>query len=150
MKIFKVIFLYVLFFLVGLIVLEVIYLTIILYGLIDNFKELNSQIVNIKDFFIPFLFYIIGFPYFFLPTFFLFLLLYLLILGKIVKIRFTPIYFSFFNTVICFILNTLYINENIPHLDLNNYFLWLILLSIFISPIILSRLPYFKKLMESF
>jgi len=81
-----------------------------------------------------------------------FILLYLLFFKYFKKINlYKPLLFSLFNLLIYVSLSnlsTIIWGNNVP-LPPEGIMFWLTCLSIFLSPIILGRIPYFKKIMES-
>lgn len=64
-------------------------------------------------------------------------------------ISYKPFLFSIFNVVIFAILNFLYKYFDLPNLEFTNNLFWITCISIFVSPLILGQISYFKKLMES-
>lgn len=61
-----------------------------------------------------------------------------------------PIVFSIFNVLVFAGLNLLYkLHKGLPTLEFTESLFWVTILSIFLSPIILGQIPYFKRLMES-
>lgn len=68
------------------------------------------------------------------------------------KIKYKPVIFSFFNVlvyVLLSILSRVIWGENIP-LPPEGMMFWITCISIFLSPLILGKIPYFKRLMEYF
>ncbi len=61
-----------------------------------------------------------------------------------------PIVFSIFNTLIFAGLNLLYkLHKGLPTLEFTESLFWITVVSIFIAPIILGQIPYFRRLMET-
>lgn len=61
-----------------------------------------------------------------------------------------PVVFSIFNVLVFAGLNLLYkLHKGLPTLEFTESLFWVTILSIFLSPIILGQIPYFRRLMES-
>lgn len=61
-----------------------------------------------------------------------------------------PVVFSIFNALIFAGLNLLYkLHRGLPTLEFTESLFWVTVISIFLSPIILGQIPYFRRLMES-
>lgn len=61
-----------------------------------------------------------------------------------------PIVFSIFNLLLFTGLNLLYkLHKGLPTLEFTESLFWITILSIFLSPLILGKIPYFKRFMES-
>lgn len=61
-----------------------------------------------------------------------------------------PIVFSIFNVLVFAGLNLLYkLHRGLPTLEFTESIFWITCISIFLSPLILGQIPYFKRLMES-
>ena len=64
-------------------------------------------------------------------------------------ISYKPIQFSIFNVLVFTGLTLLYkLHKGIPSLEFDESLFWITFISIFLTPIILGQIPYFKKLME--
>lgn len=65
-------------------------------------------------------------------------------------ISYKPVAFSIFNVLVFVGLNLLYkLHRGLPTLEFTESLFWITILSIFLSPIILGQIPYFRRLMES-
>ena len=65
-------------------------------------------------------------------------------------ISYKPVVFSIFNVLVFVGLNFLYKPMDLPSFEINEFLFWITCISIIISPIVLGKIPYFKRLMESF
>lgn len=65
-------------------------------------------------------------------------------------ISYKPVMFSIFNVLVFAGLNLLYkLHRGLPTLEFTESLFWITIMSIFLSPIILGQIPYFRRLMES-
>jgi len=65
-------------------------------------------------------------------------------------ISYKPVAFSIFNVLVFSGLNLLYkLHRGLPTLEFTESLFWIIVMSIFVAPIILGQIPYFRRLMES-
>ncbi len=61
-----------------------------------------------------------------------------------------PVVFSIFNVLVFAGLNLLYkLHKGLPTLEFTESLFWITVISIFVAPIILGQIPYFRRLMES-
>jgi hypothetical protein len=63
-------------------------------------------------------------------------------------ISYKPFLFSIFNAVIFVILNFLYKYFDLPNLEFTNNLFWITCVAIFVSPLIIGQIPYFRRLIE--
>lgn len=85
--------------------------------------------------------------YYGLPLVIMFFLLFKQM--NVVGIFYKPFLFSFFNMAIFIALNLFYKSVDLPNLEFTNSLFWITCVAIFLSPLILGQVPYFKKLMEN-
>jgi hypothetical protein len=67
-----------------------------------------------------------------------------------ITIDYKPILFSAFDLLVYVILNFLFMSLDLPSFEFNHILFWITNMSVFISPLILGQIPYFRRLMESF
>ncbi len=135
----------------------IIYATLIIFETLTSiFISLIYNLVNSGSFkhyifssiSVPFIWNFWRLLFHYLPLLICFLLLCKFLFR--LRLNFKPIIFSTFNVIFFVILNLYYVNLNLPTLYIHEFFFWIICFSVFISPIILGTIPYFRRLMESY
>lgn len=61
-----------------------------------------------------------------------------------------PYIFSIFNVLVFSVLNLLYkLHKGLPSLEFTESLFWITIISIFLAPVLLYQISYFKRLMEN-